>query len=279
MNAATGQAVSVDGVRLALYDQGNRGGPEILFIHGFSQCSLCWQHQFNDAALAGEFRLCAFDLRGHGASGKPEDPARYGDDGLFAADVAAAIEALGLRRPLLVGWSYAGRVIADYLGRHGTGHISGVNYVCARTLNDPAYDGPGTAWLSGMTSPEVAANVAATRAFLRDCFAREPDKGEFETALAYNMLVPPAIRAAHLSRAPDDGAILARIDVPVLVSQGSEDRLVLEGLGALTAARVPGARYSLYRGIGHAPFSEDALRFNRELADFMRSAPVAQRRT
>ncbi len=62
--------------------------------------------------------------------------------------------------------------------------------------------------------------------------------------------------------------------MPVLVTQGSEDKLVLRGLGELTAAVVPGARLSIYDGIGHAPFAEDAARFNRELAEFVRAAQV-----
>ena len=61
------------------------------------------------------------------------------------------------------------------------------------------------------------------------------------------------------------------------MSQGSEDTLVLPGLGELTAALVPGARLSLYQGIGHTPFIEDPARFNRELADFVLRANDAPR--
>ena len=57
----------------------------------------------------------------------------------------------------------------------------------------------------------------------------------------------------------------------MLVTQGSEDKLVLNGLGELTAAAVPGARLSMYEAIGHSPFAEDAARFNRELMEFVRS--------
>jgi pimeloyl-ACP methyl ester carboxylesterase len=96
-----------------------------------------------------------------------------------------------------------------------------------------------------------------------------------ERIVDYNMLVPAHVRAAHLSRPPSDGAVLQTIDVPVLVTQGAQDLLVTKGLGELTAALVPGARLSMYEGIGHAPFVEDATRFNRELAEF---AAGAQRR-
>jgi non-heme chloroperoxidase len=261
---------AANGVKLAGYDAGNRNGPEILFIHGFSQCALCWKKQFEDPGLLAAFRLTAFDIRGHGASEKPIGVAHYNDDRLFADDIQSVIAALGLKRPVLVGWSYAGRLIGDYVKAFGTRGLAGINYVGARTKTDPFFNGPGTKFLMDMKNCGVAQNIAATRAFLTSCYALPPPREEFETAFAYNMLVPPEIRGHHLARAPDDGAVLATLDVPVLVTQGSEDQLVLRGLGELTARLVPGAIFSLYEGVGHSPFAEDADRFNWELSDFVR---------
>ncbi len=262
---------SNDGLMLAGYESGNPLGPEILFIHGFSQCSLAWEKQFSSKALAGEFRLVAFDIRGHGASEKPIDATHYSDDSQFSDDVHCVMEAFNLRRPVLVGWSYAGRIVGDYVTAHGTSRIAGINYVCARTKSDAAYNGPSTGLLRDMTSNDLAINIRATRNFIRACFEMQPSPEDFETALAYNMLIPPDIRRAHLSRPASDGSILKKLDVPVLVTQGSEDKLVFKGLGEFTAAVVPGARLSMYQGIGHSPFAEDAPRFNRELAEFVRS--------
>jgi non-heme chloroperoxidase len=265
---------SSDGVVLAAYESGNPQGPEILFIHGFSQCSLAWSNQFSSRALAGDFRLIAFDIRGHGNSEKPIDLLRYSDDRLFADDVHCVMEAFNLRRPVLVGWSYAGRIVSDYVEAYGTGRIAGINYVCARTNDDAAFDGPGTELLGDMTGNDLDANVRANRAFVRACYEKQPSQEDFETVVTYNMLVSPSIRGAHLSRPASDGSLLAKLDVPVLVTQGSEDKFVLKGLGELTAAVVPGARLSMYDGIGHAPFVEDAARFNRELAEFVRAVQV-----
>jgi pimeloyl-ACP methyl ester carboxylesterase len=122
---------SSDGLVLAGYESGNPQGPEILFIHGFSQCSLAWENQFSSRALASEFRLIAFDIRGHGASEKPTDPARYAYDTEFSDDVHCVMDAFNLKRPVLVGWSYAGRIVSDYVTAHGTKRIAGINYVCA----------------------------------------------------------------------------------------------------------------------------------------------------
>ena len=271
------EVTSADGLKLAAYEAGNSAGLEILFIHGFSQCAECWEPQFYDPQLSERFRLAAFDLRGHGASDKPAAPERYAEDRLFADDVKAVMDALGLKRPVLVGWSYAGRIIEDYLEAYGTARIAGINYVCARTNNQPAFVGPGHEHFPAMLGSDPAAERAATRGFVRACFARPPAPDVLERILDYNMLVAPHIRAAHLARPPSDGAILSTIDVPVLVSQGEEDLLVLKELGELTASLVPGASLSLYRGIGHSPFAEDPERFNRELAAFAGRAH-AQRR-
>ncbi len=42
------EVISSDGLKLAAQEAGNRTGPEIVFIHGFSQCAQCWEHQFYD---------------------------------------------------------------------------------------------------------------------------------------------------------------------------------------------------------------------------------------
>jgi non-heme chloroperoxidase len=263
---------SSDGVKIALYEGGNPDGPEILFIHGFSQCAQCWQEQFESEALSSRFRLSAFDIRGHGASGMPSGREYYCDDRLFADDIKAAMDALGLKRPVLVAWSYAGRLVTDYVRAFGTSGIAGINYVCARTNNDPQFSGPGTAFISAMLKDDPATNADATRAFVKACFATELPPEQFEKVFDYNMLVPPEIRGHHIRRTPSDGALLATLDIPVLVTQGSEDQLVSKGLGEWTAKTIPGAVLSLYEGIGHAPFVEDAPRFEAELAAFVMRA-------
>lgn len=269
--------VSSDGLRLATYEAGDENGLEILFIHGFSQCALCWADQFGHPLLSQRFRLTAFDLRGHGAADKPLEPERYASDRQFAEDVQAVLDGLRLKRPVLVAWSYAGRIVEDYLKTYGAGRLAGINYVCARTNNQMDFVGPGNAFLKDMTGDDLAANIEATRKFVRACFAKAPPPDMMERAIAYNMLVPAPVRRAHLTRPPSDGAILSKIDVPVLVTQGSDDLLVSRGLGELTASLVPGAQLSMYEGIGHTPFAEDAARFNRELAAFVIAAQSAGR--
>ena len=107
-----------DGLALHVREWGPPDGPPVLLIHGWSGNHMCWRHQV-DSALVEEFRLVALDLRGHGMSDRPLDAGRYQDARLWAADIAAVIEQLDLDRPTLVGWSYGGFVICDYLRAYG----------------------------------------------------------------------------------------------------------------------------------------------------------------
>ena len=75
-----------------------------------------------------------------------------------------------------------------------------------------------------------------------------------------------------MARTRDEGDILEQLRVPVLVTHGTMDRIILPAAGRYTAAHVPGARLSLYDAVGHSPFFEDATRFNRELAELVRTA-------
>jgi non-heme chloroperoxidase len=102
-----------DGLTISAQEWGNPAGAEILFIHGFSQSHLSWMRQV-DSDLAREFRIITYDLRGHGNSDKPLDAAHYRDSKAWGDEVQAVIDAAGLKRPVVVGWSYAGRVISDF---------------------------------------------------------------------------------------------------------------------------------------------------------------------
>jgi non-heme chloroperoxidase len=243
----------------------------LLPIHGFNQSHLSWLRQVTDSALATAFRMVTLDLRGHGSSDKPADQDRYAH-WRWGDDIAAAMRVTRLQRPVLVGWSFGGNVICDYVRSSGTETLAGINFVAAATKSDPAFFGPGRNNYPGMYSDDLATNIASTRGFLRACFERQPAQDDFETMLAFNMVVPTSVRTGVLGRPPNPGDALARIRCPVLVTHGVDDQILLAGLGKFTAAAVPGAKLSLYDGVGHAPFWEDAPRFNRELARFVDAA-------
>src|SRR4029453_1678096 len=269
-----GRSVAVktpDGLTISAQEWGNPAGPEIIFIHGFSQSHLSWIKQVT-SDLAKDFHMVTYDLRGHGSSDKPLEPERYKNSKAWGDELQAVMDATGLKRPVLVGWSYGGLIMADYLKPHGTAKLAGLNYVDAGQKADPAFVGPNLKNLPLMTSEDLAVNIAATRAFLRDCFSKQPTQEEYETMLAFNMMVPPKVRLGLAGRPLDIDDILRNLKLPVLVTHGSEDKNSNLIAAEYTAKMIPGAKLSVYQGIGHAPFFEDAPRFNAELAAFVRSA-------
>jgi len=179
-----------DGLTISAQEWGNPSGPGIVFIHGFSQSNLSWMRQTN-SDLAKEFHIVTYDLRGHGNSDKPLEAARYRDGRAWADEVQAVIDAAGLKRPVLVGWSYAGRVISDYVTNRGAGGIAGINFVDASIKFIPEFVGDNLRNLPLMASEDMLTNINATRVFLHGCFSKQPSVDDFETMLAFNMMVPP----------------------------------------------------------------------------------------
>ncbi len=108
-----------DGLKLHVRESGPRDARPILFIHGWSQSWMIWRHQL-ESELAEHFHLVAYDLRGHGMSDRPEDPSAYSNPQHWADDVDSVITELELERPLLVGWSYGGFVVCDYIRAYAT---------------------------------------------------------------------------------------------------------------------------------------------------------------
>jgi non-heme chloroperoxidase len=182
-----------DGVMIAAQEWGNPDGSEILFIHGFSQASLSWQRQV-ESDLAKKFHMVTYDLRGHGNSDKPFEPEKYKEFKPWADEVQAVIDVAKLKRPVLVGWSFGGYVINSYLKVHGAARLAGLNYVGAVTKSDPSFFGDALKVLPLMLSDDLATNIAATRMLLHNGFEKQPSADDFETMLAYNMMVPPQVR-------------------------------------------------------------------------------------
>jgi non-heme chloroperoxidase len=264
------------GLRLHVREWGPADGPPILLIHGLSQNHLCWASQYQ-STLADQFRLVAYDLRGHGMSQAPLEPEHYTDERLWADDVAAIIDQLGLDRPVLVGWSYGGPVVCDYLRAHGQDRIAAIDFAAgAVKLGQAAFGtliGPGFLdHFADLTADDLPTNIRGMRGLVAAFAARPLPLEDVETLLCSGMTVPARIRANLGARQIDGDDVLRTLEVPLLVSQGRADTIVLPAMAEHILAVCPTARVSWYDGVGHVPFLEDPGRFNRELADLTRGA-------
>lgn len=262
------------GLQLHVREWGMADGLPILFIHGLSQDHQCWVRQY-EGALADEFRLVAYDLRGHGMSEAPLGPEQYADGRLWADDVAAIIDQLHLDRPVLVGWSYGPFVICDYLRAHGPDRVAAICFAAGATaLGEAAFGafiGPGFLDnFADLTARDVPANIRGVRGLVH-AFAATPLPGDdVETLLCAGMVVPAEVRVNLGARALDCDDVLRDLRMPLLVAHGREDTIVLPAMAEHVLATCPTAEASWYEGTAHVPFLEQPDRFNAELAALTR---------
>jgi pimeloyl-ACP methyl ester carboxylesterase len=92
-----------DGVKIFFEVRGD--GPALLLTHGFSASSAMYAQ--NVEALARTHRVITWDLRGHGQSDSPADPAAY-STALAVGDMVALLDAAGAERALIAGHSLGG---------------------------------------------------------------------------------------------------------------------------------------------------------------------------
>jgi non-heme chloroperoxidase len=262
------------GLRLHVREWGPPDGAPILFVHGLSQTHLCWDRQI-ESPLRDEFRLVAFDLRGHGMYEAPLEPEQYTDARLWADDLAAIIDELRLERPVLVGWSYGPFVICDYVQAYGQEQVGAIDFVGgAVKLGEAAFGnllGPGFLdHFADMTADDLPTNIRGMRGLVRAFAASLLAADDVETLLAASMTVPARVRANLAARAVDCDDVLRTLEVPLLVSHGRLDPVVLPATAEHVLATCPTAEASWYDGAAHVPFLEEPERFNRELAALTR---------
>src|SRR4051794_10461741 len=104
-----------DGVGLMTVAGGSPEAPGLLLVHGFGGAKEDFADHFD--ALARDHRVVTFDLRGHGESDAPDDPAAYSLDRL-AADTLAVADATGLDDLRLLGHSMGGMVVRRLVLAH-----------------------------------------------------------------------------------------------------------------------------------------------------------------
>ncbi|MFA7585892.1 MAG: alpha/beta fold hydrolase [Novosphingobium sp.] len=221
------------GTRLAVHRMG--AGRPLLLLHGlFSSAVVNWI-KFGHAAriAAAGFEVIMPDLRAHGASEAPHDPAAYPED-VLVLDVQALVLALGLSDFDLGGFSLGARTVVR-------ASLAGV---APRRL---VLGGMGLEGLSGW---------ARRSAFFVDMIDRRDtikrgDPAYFALSFMKTMKIDPVAARLLLGSVDDTPeADLARITMPTLVVCGADDRdngsapRLAEVLPDATYAEVPGTHMS-----------------------------------
>lgn len=244
------------GLRLHVARAGT--GPPLLLLHGFTGAGGSWAPLL--PALAARHTTLAVDLPGHGRSAAPHEPARYALPRL-ADDLAAVLDALGVDRAAVLGYSLGGRAALRLALAHPA-------RVAALVLVGAS---PGIADAAERAA-RVAADAALADAIERDGVAAFVDRWERLPLWASQAALPDAVRdrlrAQRLANVahglanslrgagagvepPPPPEQLAALRVRTLVVAGALDPKYVE-IGRALAAAIPGARLEIVAGAGHA---------------------------
>ncbi|WJG08166.1 alpha/beta hydrolase [Aliiglaciecola sp. LCG003] len=260
---------SLDGTELAVISNGKTDLPPIIFVHGTCSSYKIWHQQFNDSKLNEHFHLIAFDLRGHGHSEKPKVAEFYTEGERWAGDLFSIFEYFNLRKVFIVAWSYGGRVVNDYLKVFGKSMLSGINFIAAGTLATESVKGPGYAVLSALYDESQTVRENAEKRFVTDLTQNVADDYIANQMLNDLSAVPLNVRIFMRNRRMDYEDVLAKLDLPVLLTHGKKDLYSLPLLAELLEVHLPKASTSWYKNDGHIPFLSSPNRFNNELAKFV----------
>jgi len=228
----------------------------LLLTHGYSASSAMWRP--NLPALAATRRVITWDIRGHGRSASPSDPALYSQE-LSVEDMAAVLDAHGVARAAIGGLSLGGFLSLAF-------HLRHPERVAALLLVDT---GPGFRSDRARTEWNEQAQQAATDLDTQGLDAL-PDRPETRDARHVNGAQGIA-RAARGILTQQDAAViesLPSIAVPTLIVVGADDTPFLAAADAM-ADRIPGATKVVIEDAGHAANMDQPEQFNRAVLDFL----------
>ncbi|AYJ51066.1 alpha/beta fold hydrolase [Rhodococcus sp. P1Y] len=278
MTGPVRQASSIDGTNIVYRVSGDRGARPLVLLHGWAQSSACWGDNLLDD-LAENFRVVAVDLRGHGYSDAPVGG--YAESANWAGDVEAVLTAEGIESDaILLGWSYGGLVICDYLAEHGTGAVAGVVFVGAITSIGRGEAGGrvGTAMraaVPGAMAEEPRVAIKALGSFGHALTGPVEGKGAQAQALfGLTLSTAPRVRAALFDRTVSHDDLLRTLDVPALVLHGTSDTVVDVSAGKHAASLIPTVTESYWDGVDHGPFVADPQRFLGDVTAFTSALPA-----
>jgi len=250
----------VNGIEID-YEDGGRG-PAVLLSHGYSATGRMWAPQ--RPALEPRYRLITWDMRGHGQTESPDDPARYSET-LTVADMHGLLRHLGVDRAVIGGLSLGGTMSLAFHRRHP-------EMVRALVICD---SGPGYRNAEARVAWNARAHERARELEARGLDALTASSREMREAMGRHLSARGLAHAARGMLAQEGSAIidsLPDIRVPTLVIVGDRDTPFIAP-SEYMAKKIPGARLEVIKDAGHSANLDNPEGFNRVLLDFLGSLP------
>jgi proline-specific peptidase len=273
------------------------GKAPLLLLHGGP--GACHDYLESMAALAATGRRVIFyDQQGCGNSDQPDDPARWTVE-LYLREIDRIRDHLGLERCHILGQSWGGMLLMEYLVRGPAGVVSATiasspasmpmwiaetgrqradlpaetvatleRHEAAGTWDDPEYEAAVGAYYERHLCRVVPFPEFVGRSFAK--LARNPQ--------VYRTMNGPT--EFHVVGTLKDWEILSRldrVDGPILLTSGRHDEATPVQVAEI-ARRLPQAEWVLFEASGHLAHAEEPDRYMASVGDFLARAEMGQAR-
>jgi pimeloyl-ACP methyl ester carboxylesterase len=248
-----------DGVKIHYEVHGR--GPTLLLSHGYSSTCRMWDGQV--AALKDRYQVIVWDMRGHGESDYPKDPALY-SEGLTIGDMRALLDVVGADKAIVAGLSLGGYMSLAF-------HASHPDRVRALMLFDT---GPGFKKDEARDKWNETAHKRAADFDARGLAALNTSD---EVKLVRHRDARGLAGAARGMLAQKTDRVIQSLDgikVPTLVLVGANDTNFLAATDYM-AAKIKGATKVVIPDAGHAANLHQPARFNQAVEAFLATLPAA----
>jgi len=249
-----------DGVKIHYEVHGD--GPVLILTHGYSSTSQMWKGQVE--ALSRHHKLVLWDMRGHGQSDYPAEPAAY-SEAATVGDIAALLDAVGARRAIVGGLSLGGYMSLAFYRAHP-------ERVAALLIIDT---GPGFKKDDAREAWNRRALDTANR-FDREGLDALKSASRERSTVSHRDATGLARAARGMLTQRDARVIevLGEIKVPSLVVVGADDTPFLAASDYM-AAKIPGARKVVIPAAGHAVNIDQPQAFIDAVLPFLEGLPKA----
>lgn len=251
------------------YSQEGTGAPLILLPY-LAADSACYAFQVAD--YAKHFTCISVDLRGTGETDKPEGT--YSTE-LFADDIAAFMQALGIAKAHISGLSL-GAAIGMWLAAKYPEKVASLSLHSGWAKTDPFLKVVVEGWQiiarELKSVPEMVIQGIFPWCFTPELYASRP---EYINALAEFVRGRPAQpldafkRQSNAVIAHDAEAQLGKIEAPTLITFGRYDLVTSTRFAAQMQQDIKQNEFRIFEGSSHAPIYEQIDEFNQSTLDFL----------
>lgn len=260
--------LTVNNLNISYSDQGPDDNQIIVFIHGFPFDKSMWDAQLN--ALKDNFRVIAYDIRGHGQSYEGNEEFSIE---LFVNDLISLIDALKFDKVVLCGLSMGGYIALNAVEKHPErfealilsdtqckadspeakeSRLNTIESIRKTGVTDFAYES-----LEKFFAPESFATKKKEIAAVREMIMNTSKNSLCNTL---NALAKRKETCSHLHK----------INIPVLIMVGKEDKITPPDAARFMHENIKDSHLAILEQAGHLPNMENPEEFNIQLKIFLR---------